>query len=78
MDGTDYRGLSYDMDVVLIIGNEGKGISRLLEKQCDYIVSLPMAGKISSLNASVSAGILMYEIYSMRFPLQEGGYGKRK
>ena len=78
MDGTDYRGLSYDMDVVLIIGNEGKGISRLLEKQCDYIVSLPMAGKISSLNASISAGILMYEIYSMRFPLQEGGYGKRK
>ncbi len=69
MDGVDYRSLKYDMNVVLIIGNEGKGMSRLLEKQCDHIVSLPMVGKISSLNASVSAGILMYEIYSMRFPL---------
>lgn len=69
MDGADYRSLKYDMNVVLIIGNEGKGISRLLEKQCDHIISLPMAGRISSLNASVSAGILMYEIYSMRFPL---------
>lgn len=69
MDGVDYRSLKYDMNVVLVIGNEGKGISRLLEKQCDHIVSLPMAGRISSLNASVSAGILMYQIYSMRFPL---------
>ncbi len=69
MDGVDYRSLKYDMNVVLVIGNEGKGMSRLLEKQCDYIVSLPMVGKISSLNASVSAGILMYEIYSMRNPL---------
>lgn len=69
MDGVDYRSLDYDMNVVLIIGNEGKGMSRLLEKQCDYIVSLPMVGKISSLNASVSAGVLMYQIYSKRFPL---------
>ena len=58
------------MNVVLIIGNEGKGMSRLLEKQCDYIVSLPMVGKISSLNASVSAGVLMYEIFNKRFPLK--------
>ena len=70
MDGQDYRALNYDFDTVLVIGNEGKGISRLVEKQCDYIVSLPMKGKISSLNASVSAGILMYEIMSKRTPIQ--------
>ncbi len=69
MDGQDYRSLKYDFNVVLIIGNEGKGISRLLSKECDYVVSLPMKGDISSLNASVSAGILMYEINSQRFPL---------
>ena len=69
MDGQDYRSLEYDMNTVLIIGNEGKGISRLLRESCDYVVSLPMRGKIESLNASVSAGILMYQIYSKRFPL---------
>ena len=69
MDGQDYRTLKYDFNTVLIIGNEGKGISRLLSGKCDYIVSLPMAGKISSLNASVSAGILMYSIYDRRFPV---------
>ncbi|MBF1102644.1 MAG: 23S rRNA (guanosine(2251)-2'-O)-methyltransferase RlmB, partial [Solobacterium sp.] len=53
----------------LIIGNEGKGISRLLREKCDFVVSLPMRGKIESLNAAVSAGILMYSIYNMRFPL---------
>lgn len=69
MGGQDYRSLKYDFNTILIIGNEGKGMSRLLEEKCDYIVSLPMKGKISSLNASVSAGILMYHIYNMHFPL---------
>ena len=69
MDGQDYRSLNYDFDTVLVIGNEGKGISRLLRETCDYIVSLPMRGTISSLNASVSAGILMYGIDAMRHPL---------
>ncbi len=69
MDGVDYRSLKYDFNAVLVIGNEGKGISRLLQKECDYVVSLPMGGKISSLNASVSAGILMYQIWSSRNPL---------
>lgn len=69
MDGQDYRSLQYDFNVVLVIGNEGKGISRLVREECDHIVSLPMKGKISSLNASVSAGILMYSIYASRFPL---------
>ncbi len=69
MDGQDYRSVGYDMNTVLIIGNEGKGISRLLREKCDFVISLPMRGKIESLNASVSAGILMYHIFSTRFPL---------
>lgn len=69
MDGQDYRSLNYDFNTVLVIGNEGKGISRLISEKCDYTVSLPMEGKIESLNASVSAGILMYEIHSKRNPL---------
>ena len=69
MDGQDYRTLDYDFHTVLVIGNEGKGISRLVREQCDYMVSLPMRGTISSLNASVSAGILMYSIDSKRHPL---------
>lgn len=69
MDGQDYRSLNYDFNTVLIIGNEGKGISRLLRQECDYVVTLPMRGQIQSLNASVSAGILMYSIDAKRFPL---------
>ena len=69
MDGQDYRTLEYDFNTVLIIGNEGKGISRLVREKCDYVVSIPMTGKITSLNASVSAGILMYSVYSKRFPV---------
>ena len=69
MDGQDYRTLDYDFHTVLVIGNEGKGISRLVRENCDHIVSLPMRGTISSLTASVSAGILMYAIQEKRFPL---------
>jgi 23S rRNA (guanosine2251-2'-O)-methyltransferase len=67
MNGEDYRSLNYDFNTVLVIGNEGKGISRLVREKCDYVVTLPMRGKIQSLNASVSAGILMYEISSHHF-----------
>ena len=69
MDGQDYRTLNYDFNTVLVIGNEGDGISRLIREKCDYVISLPMIGKIESLNASVSAGILMYQIYSARHPI---------
>ena len=69
MNGQDYRSLNYDFNTVLIIGNEGNGISRLIAEKCDYVVSLPMVGRIESLNASVSAGVLMYQIYSARHPL---------
>lgn len=60
MDGTDYRECDFSGACAIVIGNEGKGISRLVREKCDVIVSLPMKGKINSLNASVAAGILMY------------------
>lgn len=61
-----YDQVDYKMKVALIIGSEGKGISNLLKKECDFIVKLPMYGKTSSLNAAVSAAILMYQINSNR------------
>lgn len=66
MDGEHYKKVNFDGAVALVTGNEGKGISPLVAKDCDVIVSLPMKGKINSLNASVAAGILMYEIADKR------------
>jgi len=60
MDGENYQTISYADKKVLIIGNEGKGISRIVEENSDFIVSIPMKGSINSLNASTSAGILIY------------------
>lgn len=57
-----YDSIKYDMPTALIIGSEGKGISRLVKSKCDYLVEIPMKGKLTSLNASVSCGILVYEI----------------
>lgn len=62
MDGTDYTKTDFDIPCALVIGNEGKGIGTLVAKKCDGIVSLPMCGKINSLNASVAAAVLMYEV----------------
>lgn len=62
MDGTDYKSIDYADKTCLIIGNEGKGLSRIVYDACDYIVSIPMYGKVNSLNASVAAGILIYEV----------------
>lgn len=61
-----YTDLNYDFNTVLIIGSEGKGISRLVKEECDYIVKLPMVGHVTSLNASVAAGILIYNIINSR------------
>lgn len=62
MDGMDYKKIDFSGAVVLVIGSEGKGIGKLIRQKCDAIVSLPMKGNINSLNASVAAGILMYEV----------------
>ena len=64
MDGTPYKSVSYSDKVVLVIGAEGNGISSLVRKNCDEIVSLPMNGHVNSLNASVAASILIYDLIS--------------
>ena len=61
-----YNELNYDMNTVLIIGSEGEGMSRLVKEECDYIVKLPMFGHVNSLNASVAAGILIYNVLNKR------------
>lgn len=66
MNGEDYLKCDFSGAVALVIGNEGKGISRLVRSKCDVIVSLPQRGKINSLNASVAAGILMYTVARFR------------
>ncbi len=62
----DYRNVDYSGKIALVIGNEGDGISKLVEKSCDYVVKIPMYGKTNSLNASVAAGIMIYEIIRNR------------
>ena len=66
MNGKDYRKTSFDGGVALVIGSEEDGISRLVLEKCDHAVSLPMAGRIESLNASVAAGIMMYRVFESR------------
>jgi 23S rRNA (guanosine2251-2'-O)-methyltransferase len=58
------------VDIALVIGSEGKGLGQKLKEQCDFLVSIPQAGKVASLNASVSAGILIYEILRQRGSLK--------
>lgn len=66
MNGSNYRSLDYKGKTCLIIGNEGDGMSKLVKENCDFISSIPMNGKINSLNASVAAGIIIYEAVGNR------------
>lgn len=66
MDGTNYRQLDYSGKVALVIGSEGFGMSRIVKDSCDFVASIPMSGKVNSLNASVAAGIIIYEIVSQK------------
>lgn len=68
---TDYRAVDYKTKICLVVGSEGKGISPLVFKQCDFKISLPMLGKVNSLNVSNATAILLYEIYSNRHPLEK-------
>ena len=61
MQGADYRTLDYSGKVVLVIGNEGKGLSRLTRENCDFMARIPMRGEVNSLNASVAAALVIYE-----------------
>lgn len=66
MNGTSMYEVPLTGKIALVIGNEGSGVSRLVKESCDFVASIPMQGEIESLNASVSAGILMYEIIRQR------------
>ena len=68
MDGRDYYETDLTGALLLVIGSEGQGVGRLIKEQCDFVVRLPMAGKINSLNASVAGSILMYEAMKQRRP----------
>ena len=63
---TYYYEQDYKMPIAIVIGSEGFGMSRLVKENCDFLVKIPMKGKITSLNASVSAGIVMYEVVKQR------------
>lgn len=65
-NSVDYRTIDYSGKIALVIGNEGCGISRLVAKSCDFIAKIPMYGTTNSLNASVAAGIMIYEVIRNR------------
>ena len=66
MNGEDYRDVNYDGKTCLVIGNEEKGMSKLVKESCDFLITIPISPKIDSLNASVAAGILIYEVVRSR------------
>ena len=66
MDGEPWCGVDYAGPCAIVIGSEGFGVSRLVKEKCDFVISLPMKGKINSLNASVACGIVCYEVARQR------------
>lgn len=64
--GTDYKEVDYKGKISLVIGSEGKGLKQIINTSCDQIVSLPLKGKVNSLNASVAAGIMIYKVLESR------------
>lgn len=65
-DSVDFREIDYSGKIALIIGNEGSGISNIVSKNCDFLAKIPMYGETNSLNASVAAGIMIYEVIRNR------------
>ncbi|ANU09282.1 23S rRNA (guanosine(2251)-2'-O)-methyltransferase RlmB [Planococcus antarcticus] len=68
-ESVDYRKMDASLPLAVIIGSEGKGMSRILREKCDFLYQLPMVGHVTSLNASVAASLLVYEVYRKRNPL---------
>ncbi|WP_077210457.1 23S rRNA (guanosine(2251)-2'-O)-methyltransferase RlmB [Bacillus dakarensis] len=66
----DFRSFDGTLPLGLVIGSEGKGMGRLIRDKCDFLISLPMKGHVTSLNASVAASLLMYEVFRKRYPLE--------
>ncbi len=71
MDGESWCQTDYTSPTAIVIGSEGHGISRLVKSKCDGIISMPMCGKINSLNASVAAGVIMYEVFRQRLNMDK-------
>lgn len=69
-ESQDYRAIDYNMPLVIVIGSEGFGISRLVKSHCDMNVVLPMTGHVTSLNASVATALILYQVYNSRHPLK--------
>lgn len=65
-DGTNYTDIDYSGKVALVIGSEGNGLKEIVRRSCDVIASIPLKGKVNSLNASVAAGIMIYEVVKSR------------
>ncbi|MFC3419178.1 23S rRNA (guanosine(2251)-2'-O)-methyltransferase RlmB [Salinicoccus hispanicus] len=68
----DYREMAADVNTVLVVGSEGNGISKKTLEKCDFVVRIPMVGHITSLNASVSAALLMYEVFRKQNDIGRG------
>ncbi len=66
VNSVDYRQIDYSGKIALVIGSEGFGMSRIVRESCDFIASIPMYGKVNSLNASVASGIMIYEVIRNR------------
>ena len=72
MDGVNFRDQDFGGPVAIVVGSEGEGVSWLVRQSCDGAVSLPLLGQISSLNASVAAGIVLYEVAGQRLAAKKG------
>ncbi|MEG2011538.1 MAG: 23S rRNA (guanosine(2251)-2'-O)-methyltransferase RlmB [Bacilli bacterium] len=66
MEGTPYQDIDYKGKMCVVIGNEGHGMARIVKENCDFIATIPMKGKINSLNASVAAGVVIYQAINKR------------
>lgn len=70
-ESQDYRKMDASMPLALVIGSEGKGMGRLVREKCDFLIRLPMVGHVTSLNASVAAALMMYEVHRKRYPIED-------